>query len=105
MLNSMEKYHRITILKNIKVPMIRVEVLDKQRKGNSRKIDITILDINHNGKQHVMYVEQLLRMYNNQLRPLFFVIKKLSHCYKLNDPKNNGIRTYAIILMLALFLQ
>ena len=75
------------------------------KKGNTRKIDITILDINHNGKQHVMYVDQLLRMYSNKLRHLFFVIKKLTHCYKLNDPKNNGIRTYAIILMLALFLQ
>lgn len=74
-------------------------------KKNTRKIDITILDMNHNGKQHVMYVEQLLHMYNKKLRYLFFVIKKLTHCYKLNDPKNKGIRTYAIILMLALFLQ
>ena len=60
--------------------------------------------MNHNGKQHVMYIEQLLSIYS-ELRPLFFVIKKLSHAYKLNDPKNNGIRTYAIVLMLFLFLQ
>ena len=51
-----------------------------------------------------MYIKQLMNMYS-ALQPLFYVIKKLTHLHKLNDPKNNGIRTYAIILMLALFLQ
>ena len=103
-LQSMGKHTKITKLKNIKVPMIRVEIGDKTRKSVCRKIDISIQDINHNGKQHVMYIKQLMSMYSS-LRPLFYVIKRLTHLHKLNDPKNSGIRTYAIILMLALFLQ
>lgn len=67
-------------------------------------MDITILDMNHNGKQHLMYANQL-RMMHPELRPLFYIVKKMTYFYKLNDTKNNGIRSYAIILMLALFFQ
>jgi DNA polymerase sigma len=40
-----------------------------------------------------------------QLKPLFFVIKALTYFFKLNDPKNGGIRTYAIVIMILSFLQ
>ena len=39
------------------------------------------------------------------LQPLFYTVKKLTYYYKLNDPKNFGVRSYALVLMLALFLQ
>lgn len=41
-LQSMGKHTKITKLKNIKVPMIRVEIGDKTRKSVCRKIDISI---------------------------------------------------------------
>ena len=66
-------------------------------------MDITIFDMNHNGKQHLMYVGQL--MIHPELRPLFYIVKKMTYYYRLNDTKNNGIRSYAIILMLAQFFQ
>ena len=98
-----------SMLKTIKVPMIRVEMQDKEvayweRKRNPRKFDITIMDSNHNGKQHVRYITHLMSCYPF-LQPLFYVIKKLSYTFKLNDPKQNGVRSYAIILMIAYFLQ
>lgn len=74
-----------------------------QRKKNTRKFDITIMDSNHNGKQHVFYIDQLMHCFPN-LQPLFYVIKKLSYSFKMNDPKANGIRSYALILMIAGFL-
>lgn len=74
------------------------------RKKNPRKFDITIMDRNHNGQQHVMYISQLMHCYP-YLQPIFYVIKKLSYTFKLNDPKQNGVRSYALILMIAYFLQ
>lgn len=40
-----------------------------------------------------------------QLKPLFFTIKSLTYHFKLNDPKNGGIRTYAMVIMIMSFLQ
>ena len=34
------------------------------------------------------------------LQPIFFVIKYLTYHYKLNEPKNGGLKTYALIIML-----
>lgn len=62
------------------------------------------MDNNHNGKQHVHYINQLMHCYP-ALQPLFYVVKKISYTFKLNDPKQNGVRSYALILMLAYFLQ
>lgn len=34
------------------------------------------------------------------LQPIFFTIKYLTYHYKLNDTKNGGLKTYALIIML-----
>ena len=96
----------------VKVPMIRMEVYSPHDKGNSnyhqqhraRKIDITVIDKNHNGQEIVNYINQLLSMIP-ELQPIYFIIKTLSYQFKLYDPKNGGIRSYGIFVMLALFLQ
>lgn len=74
-----------------------------ERKKYPRKFDITIIDNNHNGEQHVFYIKHLMHCFPN-LQPLFYIIKKLSFSFKLNDPKQNGVRSYALILMIAGFL-
>ena len=99
-----KNYNRASILKSIKVPMIRIEVQEGEKKKNPRKFDITVMGMNHNGKHHVMYITNLMSRFP-VLQPLFYVVKKLSYYYKLNDPKNFGVRSYALVLMLALFLS
>jgi DNA polymerase sigma len=69
-----------------------------------KKIDITVIDRNHNGLAIVHYISENLNIYP-QLKPLFFIIKSLTCHYKLYDPKNGGIRTYAIIIMILSYLQ
>ena len=87
-----------TINKKIRVPMIRAEIsIESSQK--TRKIDITIMDRNHNGRAITHYINEQLTAYP-LLKPMFYIIKSLSHEYKLNDPKKGGIRTYAIIIML-----
>jgi DNA polymerase sigma len=34
------------------------------------------------------------------LQPIFYVIKYLTYHYKLNDSKNGGLKTYALVIML-----
>jgi DNA polymerase sigma len=82
--------------------MIRLEIpIDNSSK--TRKVDITILDRNHNGKVINNFVRSQMAVYP-ALKPLFYVIKTLSCHFKLTDPKNGGIRTYAIIVMLLSFI-
>lgn len=88
----------ILINKKVRVPMIRAEI-PIENSNKTRKIDMTIIDRNHNGRSIAHFVKEQLRIYP-QLRPMFFTIKTLSYHFKLNDPKNGGIRTYAIIIML-----
>lgn len=79
------------------MPLIRLEIVSDS--GKIRKIDITILDRNHNGRAITIFILDQLKNYP-KIHPIFFVIKNLSCGYKLNDPKNGGIRTYAIVIML-----
>lgn len=39
------------------------------------------------------------------MQAIYAIIKSLTYQYKLYDPKNGGIRSYAIFLMLLSFLQ
>lgn len=50
------------------------------------------------------YISENIKMFP-QLKPLFFTIKSLTYHFKLNDPKNGGIRTYALVIMIISFLQ
>ncbi len=70
----------------------------------TRKIDITVLDSSHNGLQIVAFIQNNLKSIP-QLIHLFYVIKSLTYNYKLHDPNNRGIRTYAIVIMILSFFQ
>lgn len=88
----------VQINKKVRVPMIRAEIgVDNSSK--TRKVDMTVLDRSHNGRTIAQFVSEQLGNFP-QLRPMFFAIKTLSYSFRLNDPKNGGIRTYAIIVML-----
>lgn len=54
--------------------------------------------------QIVTYIHSHIKMWP-QLINLFYVIKSLTFHYKLHDPKNRGIRTYAIVIMILSFFQ
>jgi DNA polymerase sigma len=87
--------------------MLRFDIeLPNPHGSNSkmRKIDITVIDRNHNGLAIAHYISENLKVFP-QLKPLFFTIKSLTYHFKLNDPKNGGIRTYGIIIMILSFLQ
>ena len=34
------------------------------------------------------------------MQPIFYVIKYLTYHYKLSEPKNGGLKTYALVIML-----
>lgn len=63
-----------------------------------------MLDSSHNGIQIVNYIQSHIKNIP-QIVDLFFIIKSLTFNYKLHDPKNGGIRTYAIIIMILSFFQ
>ena len=97
-------YEKFLILRNVKIPLIRIQIGEESIFRKSRKIDISILTPNNNGRQHAEYVKQFICMFP-QIKPLFYVIKKLTYSYRLNDPLKFGIRSFAIFLMLIIFMQ
>ena len=40
-----------------------------------------------------------------QIKPLFYVIKKMTHYYRIYDPSKFGVRSLALFLMLVIFMQ
>ncbi len=72
--------------------------------ARARKIDITVIDKSHNGLETVQYINQYLKLIP-EMQAIYIIIKSLTYQYKLYDPKNGGIRSYAIFLMLLSFLQ
>ena len=56
-------------------------------------------DRNQTSKNAVNFILEQMRLYP-ELRPMFFVLKALSCHFKMNEPKNGGIRTYALVIML-----
>lgn len=84
--------------------MLRLDIEFPHTHGKIRKVDITVFDRNHNGMAISHYIIENIKMFP-QLKPLFFTIKSLTYHFKLNDPKNGGIRTYALIIMIISFLQ
>lgn len=75
--------------------------LDLDRSFNCRKIDITIFQKKNNGQKYVRYVTQQLA-YNQFIRPVFFALHKLLQHFNLENPAKNGVKTYAIFLMILL---
>lgn len=45
-------YDKATMLKNIKIPLIRIQIGDEKDVKKTRKLDISILSPNNNGRQH-----------------------------------------------------
>jgi len=84
--------------------MLRLDIEFPHAHGKIRKVDITVFDRNHNGMAIAHYISENIKIFP-QLKPLFFTIKSLSYHFKLNDPKNGGIRTYALVIMIISFLQ
>lgn len=82
--------------------MLRFELKEKN-KDKMRKIDITVFNSQHNGQKSINMIKNFMDDCPN-LRPLFYIIKSLTNHYRLNDPKNRGIRSYAVIVMLYNFL-
>ena len=91
--------------KKIRVHTLRLDMdFFPYNRSKYRKVDITVIDRNHNGLNIAHYITENLKLFP-QLKPLFFVIKSLTYHFKLNDPKTGGIRTYGIIIMILSFLQ
>jgi hypothetical protein len=75
--------------------------LDLDHKLNNRKIDITIFQKKNNGQKYVKYITEQLR-YLPLIKPVFFTFQKLLYHFKLENPAKNGLKTYAIFLMILL---
>ncbi len=84
--------------------MLRLDIEFPHANGKSRKVDVTVFDRNHNGPAIAHYINENLKVFP-QIKPLFFTIKSLTYHFKLNDPKNGGVRTNAIIVMILSFIQ
>ncbi len=68
------------------------------------KLDITLKDDRHSGLSCVALVRQYVAMYP-PLRPLALVLKQLLHISHLNDPYQQGLSSYGLVLMIVAFLQ
>lgn len=75
--------------------------MDLEQKLNYRKIDITIFQKKNNGQKYVRFIAERL-YYNPFLKPVFFAVHKLLRSYDLANPAKNGLKTYAIFLMVLL---
>lgn len=65
-----------------KIPVIKLEA---NKKYKLKKIDITIIDGNHNGIKCVGLILQYLNKYP-MIKPIFIVLKQLFFLVDLNDP-------------------
>lgn len=83
---------------------MRILISEDKDIRKNRRIDLSIFSPNNSGRQHVEYVNQFIRIFP-QIKPLFYVIKKLTNCYKMNDPMKFGVRSFALFLMLVIFMQ
>lgn len=77
-------------------PNIKMDL--EQRLGH-RKIDITIFQKKNNGQKYVRYIRDRMA-YNPLIKPVYFGLHKLLRSYGLNNPSKNGLKTYAIFLMI-----
>lgn len=77
-------------------PNIKVELNEKL---HFRKIDITIFQKKNNGQKYVRYIQDRMA-HNSFIKPVFFALHKLLRCFNLNNPAKNGLKTYAIFLMI-----
>lgn len=84
--------------------MLRLDIELPHVSSKTRKIDISVFDRNHNGMAIAHYISENMKIFT-QLKPLFFTLKSLTYHFKLYDPKNGGIRTYALVIMIISFLQ
>lgn len=73
--------------------------IDLDLRLGCRKIDITIFQKKNNGQKYVRYIQEQLTYYP-LVRPVFFALQKLLRSFNLNNPSKNGVKTYAIFLMI-----
>lgn len=77
--------------------MLRLEV---EGRGCSRVVHVTLLDRgNNSGRAISCFILEQKERYPI-LQPIFYVIKYLTYHYKLSEPKNGGLKTYALVIML-----
>jgi hypothetical protein len=62
--------------------------------------DISIFHRNHQNKHYVIYIIESLSVFP-EIKPLFFVFKKICQLFNLHDPQSGGLKTYALFLMIS----
>lgn len=97
-------YEKVIVLRNIPIPTARVQIGDQRALRKYRKFDIKVYNPSNNGRQHSQYVLNFMNMYP-KIKPLFYIIKSLINCYKMYDPSKGGVRSFALFLMLAIYMQ
>jgi DNA polymerase sigma len=65
-----------------KIPVIKLKANEKYK---LKKIDITMIDENHNGIKCVDLILQYINRYP-MIKPIFMVLKQLFFIVDLNDP-------------------
>lgn len=73
--------------------------IDLDHRLGCRKIDITIFQKKNNGQKYVSFILDRLAYYPF-IKPVFFALQKLLRSFNLNNPSKNGVKTYAIFLMI-----
>lgn len=102
MLETMiDEVETVKFIKTASVPLVKIQC---SKKYNSKKIDITYKDENHNGLDSVELILKYLGIYP-QLRPLVFVLKKFIYSTNIYDPYSGGLSSYGLILMIVAYLQ
>jgi DNA polymerase sigma len=86
---------------NAKFPLIKVQVFE----GNILiKIDITVSEDKHKGKDCVSLVNSFTSKYP-EIKPIFLILKQLMHVCGFSEPFKGGMSSYALFLMVISFYQ
>jgi len=66
---------------------------------NNHAIEIAIFHRNNQNRNYVAYIVQAMQICP-QIKPLFFVFRKLCQTFNLHDQMNGGLKTFTLFLMI-----
>ena len=100
-LKSNKCFQEIKYIKSASMPVLK---LTSSSVFNHIRVDITLNSASHYGLECVSLVKQYIQIYPS-LKPLVLVLKQLLSTADLNDPYQQGLSSYGLVLMVVAFLQ
>jgi len=94
-------FEDVRYIKSASVPVLK---LTSSSVYNHVQVDITLMNPSHYGVECANLIKQYLSIYPS-LKPLTLILKQLLSAADLNDPYQQGLSSYGLVLMIVAFLQ